>query len=112
MQESMLALPVPMIDTGPMSKPRGHTINGPVLRCLRLKVLNASIAEAAPRIGKTPSMWSKWELGGRRISDENLELLVDLFDLESTAPLLASTAFEAEAEAERQRERRNVKSVA
>ena len=93
---------------GFVSKPRGQTINGPVLRVLREKVLKIDITKAAALIDVSPAIWSKWELGGRRISDESLERLVDVFQLDGPAPLLASTAFDAELEAERQRVRRTV----
>lgn len=95
-------------------KARGHVINGPVLRICRERLLGdkvagkPSITKAASLIDVTPQLWSQWELGGRGISAEKLELLVDLFDLDSPAPLLASTASAVEAEAERQRVRRTV----
>lgn len=92
-------------------KQRGHTINGSVLRLCRTRLLGVdakpTIDRAARMIDVTPALWSQWELGGRRISDEKLEMLVDMFGLESADPLLASSAFAAEAEAERQRQRRN-----
>lgn len=87
-------------------KARGEIINGPVLRVFRQKLLKTTTAQAAALIGVSHGLWSQWELGGRGISDVNLSLLVDLFGLESPAPLLASTAHEAEVEAERQRARR------
>ena len=95
-----------------MSKQRGQTINGAVLRLCREKLLKANIATASKRLGVTASVWSKWELGGRRISDENLELLVDLFGLDDATPLLAQTAFAAEEEAERNRLRRTTGAAA
>lgn len=89
-------------------KQRGHTINGPVLALCRKHLLDgATIAKAAKSIDVTPALWSQWEGGGRRISDEKLALVVDLLGLESAAPILASTALAAEEEAERQRNRRN-----
>lgn len=99
-------------------KQRGHTVNGPVLRFCRERLLadrlggKPTIAKASALIDVTPALWSQWELGGRRISNEKLALLVDLFDLSEPAPLLASTAIAAEAEAERQRVRRTVGSAA
>ncbi len=90
-----------------MSKAQGLTINGAVLQMCRTRILETTVADAAKRAGVDPSLWSKWELGARRISPENLELVTDLIGLDDPAPLLASTALEAEAEAERRRIRRN-----
>lgn len=90
-----------------MSKAQGLTVNGAVLRMCRLRILKTSIADAAERAGVDPSLWSKWELGARRISPENLELVNDLIGLDDPAPLLTSTAIAAEEEAERRRLRRN-----
>ena len=87
-------------------KPRGHTINGPVLRLCRDRILRCSASHAAALIDVTPQVWSAWELGSRRISTDNLIKLVDLFSLDSAEPLLTVTAIAAEAEAERQRLRR------
>lgn len=93
-------------------KQRGATINGPVLRLMRERLLpvegRPTIAKAARLIDVTPQVWSQWELGGRRISPDSLARLADLFGLDDPSPLLASAALEAEAEAERQRIRRTV----
>ena len=93
-------------------KARGEIINGPVLRVFRKKLLKKTTAESAALIGVSHGLWSQWELGGRGISDVNLSLLVSLFELESPAPLLVSTAHEAEVEAERQRVRRTKSGAA
>lgn len=90
-----------------MAKPQGLTINGPVLQFARERVLDLSVAEAARRVDVTPSMWSKWENGTRRISSGNLQLICDLLELDDPTPLLASAAYAAEAEVERNRARRN-----
>lgn len=112
----MVAFRKPIRKLSPV-KQRGATINGPVLRVCRLRLLGdkldgkPTIARVAGLIDVTPQLWSQWENGGRGISDEKLDLLVDLFDFDGPEPLLASTADEVHETLNRQRARRN-KAVA
>lgn len=86
-------------------KQRGHILNGPVVRAIR--ILNGlSVRSAAAALGVSAPTWSQYESGKRGVAHDRLEAMATLLGLDDPAPLLASTATEAMDEAERQRLRR------
>lgn len=87
-------------------KQRGHILNGPVVRALRI-IAGLSVRDAAAQLGVSAPTWSQWESGKRGVADRHLADMAALLGLDEPAPLLAATASEAFAEAERQRQRRN-----
>lgn len=93
-------------------KPRGHTINGPVLRALIAVRADSSpegftASDLAKAVGVSKATVTNWAKGARAIDAANLAKLVRVFGIEDERALVTSTIAEVEAEAQRQRQRRN-----